>query len=434
MKATLLTLLAILIAVTLAADPGTGKSLLFADSYLLRATGAEANYWNPALLARGHGVTWLPLLNTGIIIANNSLDLDLYNYVMSVEDTLTAADKDKILNAIDEKLALNAEAQISVFGITTGRIGLTSTLQLAAEGAFSEDYLELLLKGNPGDSLHIDFTNQDNYGSATAYVDFTFGMGDFRIPTGGKFGPVRLGASLSLLGGLVDAYTRDYSGEFESSLEGLTLKQNVTLRTAGIPDSLDSVDPMELAGFAGLGYKAMLGAAWDPLPNLSVGLSLDNILGRIRWTKECRQTSYVAEIEDVYLTDLDSLEVFDDPVDMEIAAYTTKFPLELRLGGMYTLPRIGSFSADLLAPLQDSDRYRGGTRLSLGAEFNPLPWLPVYLGWNLGNKDYPWRFSYGLGLETGLLEFGLGVQCIESVIPGYSSKGLALGVFFTLGA
>lgn len=189
MKTTLLTLLAILIAVTLAADPGTGKSLLFGDSYLLRATGAEANYWNPALLAREHGVTWLPLLNTGIFIANNSLDLDLYNYVMSVEDTLTAADKDKILNAIDDKLALNAEAQISLFGITTGRMGLTSTLQLTAEGAFSEDYLELLLKGNPGDSLHIDFTNQDNYGAATAYVDFTFGMGDFRIPVGGKVRP-----------------------------------------------------------------------------------------------------------------------------------------------------------------------------------------------------------------------------------------------------
>ena len=30
----------------------TGKSILFADSYMLRAQGVEAAYWNPANLVR----------------------------------------------------------------------------------------------------------------------------------------------------------------------------------------------------------------------------------------------------------------------------------------------------------------------------------------------------------------------------------------------
>ncbi|MDD4278011.1 MAG: hypothetical protein PHT37_09005, partial [Candidatus Cloacimonetes bacterium] len=57
----------------------TAKSIFYADSYMLRAYGVEANYWNPAKLSKdGRTEIWLPLSNTAIYASNNSLDLDTY--------------------------------------------------------------------------------------------------------------------------------------------------------------------------------------------------------------------------------------------------------------------------------------------------------------------------------------------------------------------
>ena len=67
---------------------GTGKSILFSDSYMLRAQGIDAVYYNPALISEAYTDVSLPIVNTGIFIANNSISLDTYNYVMK-RDYLT---------------------------------------------------------------------------------------------------------------------------------------------------------------------------------------------------------------------------------------------------------------------------------------------------------------------------------------------------------
>jgi len=69
-------------------------------------------------------------------------------------------------------------------------------------------------------------------------------------------------------------------------------------------------------------------------------------------------------------------------------------------------------------------------RVSFGAELLPIPILPVHLGFSPGSSNYPWRVSYGFGLRIKPVEFGLGLQSFESVLPSYNTKGLALATYF----
>jgi len=78
----LLLLLLLLLAAGLNAL-GVGKALLFSDSFMLRARGSEALYYNPALINERYTDVYLPGVNLGFYVNNNSLDLDTYNFVMA---------------------------------------------------------------------------------------------------------------------------------------------------------------------------------------------------------------------------------------------------------------------------------------------------------------------------------------------------------------
>ncbi|NLK49293.1 MAG: hypothetical protein GX294_01440 [Candidatus Cloacimonetes bacterium] len=95
-----------LLALPLVAGNSAGLPIFFADSYMLRARGVEANYWNPALLNR-MGELWLPALNTGISINNNALDLKYYNHIMDNKE-ISESDKEELLSRMDGSLRFNA--------------------------------------------------------------------------------------------------------------------------------------------------------------------------------------------------------------------------------------------------------------------------------------------------------------------------------------
>ncbi|MGC9362167.1 MAG: hypothetical protein ACP5F3_04480, partial [Candidatus Syntrophosphaera sp.] len=64
MKKSLLLITLLLAVITLPATTFTSKSLLFSDSFMMRAKGCDANYWNPALLNPEYREIKIPVLNT----------------------------------------------------------------------------------------------------------------------------------------------------------------------------------------------------------------------------------------------------------------------------------------------------------------------------------------------------------------------------------
>ncbi len=425
MKKLLFITILLLAAALSQATTFTSRSLPFADSYMMRARGSDANYWNPALLNKDYRNISLPALNNAIMLGNNSFDLDLYEFIVN-EEYLEDEDKQRILDAIDDRIAFSLASNFGIFGFTIGRMALSSTAHVAAKSALDEDYLELLLYGNGSvDSTNVDsplvyeFKRADNYLEAQSYVDLTFGFGDIRLPLSDSIAPLRFGFSGSILAGAGDLTTQEFDGVFTTSLaEGMSLNQKVKMRT----------------GLGGIGFKGMLGIAWEPLENLSAGVTLDNVLGFINWREECAEYSYEVTADSIWVMDMeeDLEEIFpEDYTETKIDSYTVNLPMEMRLAAMYEFPWV-SLSADLVKGFGNSAHISEDPRFSFGAEFTPLMFLPFQIGFATGNDIYPWRVSYGLGLKIKALELGIGLQSIESLLPGMSSKGISVATYLNL--
>ena len=405
----LLLLLLPLLCVSLLSGFTTGKSLLFADSFMLRAQGTEALYFNPALLHPGYSDIMLPAVNSAAFVANNSFDLDTYNYIMR-SDYLDDEDKAMILGKIDNKLQADTEVHTSVFGYTVGNLGLGSSLHLYARSMFSKQYLELLLYGNQ-DSLYV-FDKKENDLSLLSFGDITFGMGDLKV--GPKEKPwFKFGFSGSLLIGIEDINTKSYNGSFSSSLDGLSFSQDIVLDT----------------GLLGLGFKGMLGAVAEPIPNLSVGVTVDNILGGIGWFGNTEAIHYKVEADSLFIANLEDDFFTETDERIDIDNYNTTLPLELRLAGLYKFPFV-SVSMDWVLPFDSSVVSSGVGQLSLGAEFNPLKHFPIDFGLSFGNSDQPMRMALGAGIRTSYGDIGLGFQSFDYLIPGYNSKGISIGTYW----
>ncbi len=391
----------------------TAKSIFYSDSYMLRARGVEAAYWNPANIIPTRNIDiWLPVANTGVQVNNNALDLDTYNSVVG-DDYLDEDEKADLLKKVDGNLRGEFSGNHSIFGFTLGNMSFSSSANYMGKTGISKRYLELLLNGNE-DSLYV-FDKKSNYAFATSYVDLTYGMGDIKLPLGDKIPTIRAGFSSSILVGFMDGYTQRFDGFLSSTMNGITMHQDVTLRT----------------GMGGIGFKSMLGLASQPYPGLDVGLTVDNIFGSLKWMGNTEDRIYGFHADSVYVSNIndDFYTQTDETVDTD--SYTNSLPPELRLAAMYTFQQL-SVSADFVQGFKNSVITDNTGRLAFGAEISPIPILRLHTGLGLGNSGYPWRISYGFSLRSSTLEGGLSVQSFQSVFPGSKSKGLAFGSFVRL--
>ena len=398
----------------LSATTITPQSMFFADSYMLRARGCDANYWNPALLQRGYSDIMIPIFNNSIYLGNNSFNIDLYNYVMK-QVYLDDKAKQKILNAIDGNMSFNLGSQIGIFGFTTSNMAFSSSVHLATKAALDEQFIELALYGNGDGSEVYHFTKNNNYAEGLSYVDLTFGMGDILLPFPETVPAIKFGFALSTLVGVGNVHTRELEGYLSSNLDGLNVQQDLIIRS----------------GLGGYGLKTLLGLYSEPLTNLEVGATLDNLFGFIKWQKQTQEEIYHFEIDSLYASDIEEDFYIEDSSTVDIKPYKTKLPPEMRLSALYTYKPI-SVSADYVVGFGNSPEVSKQGRISLGAQICPIPQIPISFGYCSGNEIYPWRMSYGIGLNFKSVGFGIAIQSIESIIPGSSTKGLALATYFNV--
>lgn len=413
MKRILILLLIVLAVLPLLGRSFTGRPMMFAGSYMMRAHGSEANYWNPALLDFDRRDFWWPLLDTGVLMSNNTFDLDFYNRIMETGQ-ITEADKDLLIKKMDGSLRLNMLTQASLLGFNLGGVALSSSLHLYNRAAFSENYLKLLLYGNAEEEY--TFSDKHNNLASLSFADVTVGMGDFALPLPDKYPRVKFGWSASFLLGLHELKTTKFDGVFRSDFDGFYLNQDVVLRK----------------GVGGFGFKGMVGFAGNVAENLEVGLTLDNILGNIQWVVGKEESHYQVVADSVYIADLENAYIVTKTEDIKIDPYSTRFPMELGLGALYDAKMV-SLSADLKQGFGESPLTSKTPALSLGAEFKQLDFLPIRIGFSTGNSIAPWRVSYALGLRVKPVELSLGMQSIQSVFPGYKTKGLSFGLSFRTG-
>jgi hypothetical protein len=202
--------------------------------------------------------------------------------------------------------------------------------------------------------------------------------------------------------------TRELEGYLSSNLDGLNVQQDLIIRT----------------GLGGYGLKTLLGLYSEPIPSLEVGATLDNLFGFIKWQKQTQEEIYHFEIDSLYASNIEEDFYIEDRSTVDIKPYTTKLPLEMRLSALYTYKPI-SVSADYVVGFGSSPEVSKQGRISLGAQICPIQQIPISIGYCSGNDIYPWRMSYGIGLDFKSVALGIAIQSIESILPGSSTKGIS---------
>ncbi|HOH60485.1 MAG TPA: DUF5723 family protein [Candidatus Cloacimonadota bacterium] len=414
MRKLILVLTVLSLTLSISAMP-SAKSIFFADSYMLRATGVEANYWNPARLQKGERTEyWLPGVNSAVAISNNALDLDTYNYFVS-RDTLFSADKERLLRDVKGKLAVNGEASISIYGYTMSNAALSISSRVFAKAKAQEDILRLALYGNTED--HYRFTRNSNNVSGMAYTDVTYGIGGYNLPFMPAGTPlIKVGGSLSALIGMANLETNQFLAEISTDAEGgVNARQNTIIRSSTY----------------GFGFKGMLSMYSQIMPQWEAGLSLDNIGGNILWRGSNEERHFSLAIDSVFVASIDDDIYTLEEETIEIDPYGTSLPMELRLASKYDLGPV-DVSADWVQGFKESAVTSDTGRLSMAAEAHPWSFMPVSFGLSFPNSKIPLKASYSIGLRSRVSEFGIAVQSYNSIFPGYKSKGVSLATSLRL--
>jgi len=405
----LLIALFVLSAACLYALP-TGKSFLYADSYMLRSNGIEAVYTNPALLNPQTKGVWLPLINGGIYVANNSISLKTYNDFFG-SGSLDEEEKAKFLQEIESELVFHSESHHSLYGGKLQNYAYALSFHTYANASMQKEYLELMLNGNAEEEYH--FGKGANNGDVSSFIDFTVGMGDISVNIfKDKLPPIKFGYSGSLLVGVNAINTKSFKGHIISNLDGLDAESDVVLRS----------------GVGGIGFKGLVGLVSNPTKNTQVGLSLDNVLGFIDWSLSNNELKYNVVIDSVYISDLEEDFYTYNETRHKSSGFTTIIPPELRIAGIYHGKNY-SLSLDVVQGFADSFMTSATPRIAMGLEAFPMPLLPLHLGFATGNNQSPWHISYGTGLKLKHFELGFGVQSFQSLFPGYNTKGVSFATY-----
>ncbi|MBW6515892.1 MAG: hypothetical protein K0B81_04650 [Candidatus Cloacimonetes bacterium] len=397
----------ILLGLSLNLSAYSGSSLALAGSYSLRASGSEANYWNPANFAYPSTYdTEIMLINSYISLNNNALSIGKYNDYNGTY--LTDKDKQDIVNSLQNRLLVNSSFSHYLLGFSFNRFAISSKINLFAQGNLSAKYVELLLLGNEYDRSY-SFGKDKNNLEALGYIDFTIGFSPYSFILIDYL--IHTGIALSYLTGLGVLTTEDYEGILNVSDDGVQLEQNITMKN----------------GLSGYGFKSMIGFRSDINENLSIGLSIDNLAGFINWTSNTERRYYSASIDSLYIIDLDE-DIFDhSEIKEEIGHFKTYLPVFTRISVLYRLENV-DLSLDWKQGYVNSVLTSKTPEISMGTEYYLTPYIPLRMGFRPGLGAEPYNLTYGLGFETKSFEFNLGINSIGALIPSTYSKGIAVAI------
>ncbi len=347
------------------------RSVAMSGAYTALARGIEAPGWNPANLGLSSKRTYrLNLVSVGIGIHNNSFSkshYDLYN-----GKHLTAADKKDLLSAIPaEGLLFDLDTEVQLLGINVGAFAFTATGIATSDFSLSKDVFELALYGNEFERIY-EFT--DSNGEGYGYTSFAVSGGfpiHLPLPLLKEFS---VGVSAKYLKGIAYATVDDATSTFTTDIDGMHGTGRLVI---------------DHARGGGSGFGLDIGAAGKLTNNLTVGLSISNIINGIKWSKDIERSTFTfradsISVQKISANDIDSVIVNNDET-VDLKPFSTRLPSELRLG----VARTGNL---LTLGFSMAQGFKSGPgvstkpRIAIGSELRLLSFFPVRAGVAFGGK------------------------------------------------
>jgi len=375
----------------------SARSFAFAGSYVARARGYEASFWNPANLGLPDAPSWsLGLAGASAYLNNNSLSYgqisDLYG------EFLDDATKSELLADIragepDRMLEASADVGAHIIGASIWRFAFGVSSVGAGNLNVNSDAVELLLFGNAGeDGSGKDFSLDGSEAQAWA---FTGGFASYAHPItipGLDYFGMKFSVGATLKYGVAHTLARLFD-------RGTIMTAN-PLAVDVEAEAITSVDAS-----AGQFWSLDLGAAMEYDRDLVVGVVLSNALANVSWNEEEFELHLLtAQADFDSTTSNDTTLAFseltaeqqDQIIELLGAADVAK---ELRLGGVYRVTPMFTASFDYVELMGGNLRSRWDRTFSAGGELRPVSFLPLRIGLatDFGHLSY----TGGFGIYAG---------------------------------
>lgn len=384
------------------------------------ARGYEAVAWNPANLAMPNR----PGFSLGLIILGGSAGLDpidvtmLHSFSGKVVDSAT-----KVSWVQQARLAGGEKGRvdgaITPIALSIGPIGLHLGSSTYTNLNLSPDAWEAMLFGNAGNNggqaKALDLTGT----SIRAAVLTTAGL-SFALPiplhfTAGMLRDERaaIGITAKYVMGTGLAVAQDVG-----SVLGDSLLVNFPMI---VPDT-------NYSGNVGSGIGADLGVAWSGGP-WKVGLNAENVFNSFKWdTTMLALISGVGTFStDSNSTDFDTKSPFGAaPTALRDIVTKQAFKPAVTVGAAFKVLSSLTLTADFKQSLGDDNAIQIGpkSRMGVGAEWRPLPFIPLRAG--VASVTDGWQAGAGFGLRFFGYEFAASTSIRHR--GAASESGLMIGV------
>ena len=381
----------------------SARSVAMGGALTALADGVDAAKFNPANLGlSGYQITSLELISAGINISNNSFTLSDYNNYTGA--ALSTADKDDIMNkSPKEGLSLKAGAEASAMSLSVGKFVFSISAVGAADISLNKDILELVFYGNTfSDSITVDGSYSD--GLAYAQAGLSYGH---RIYQAGQR-ELSIGTTIKYISGLVVEEMIELNGVAVTLMTGFEGQGRMVARTAS----------------GGSGYGIDIGAALRLNQHYTIGLRVENALGKISWNNNAEEHIYEFNLDTLTLGNSGDI-VYSTDTTISIASFSTRLPAVMNLGIANTSGKL-RWAVDWEQGFNRAPESSTKPRLSIGFEWLQLGMMPLRFGMSSGgNKGSNFSFGSGIDLSPVYLDFAAVTGTSFSM---YSAKGLKLAI------
>jgi len=428
MKKILILILLLLIPLSFSyAQPGfNARSMGMGGAYHGMARGADVSFWNPAnLIFPDHPHVTVDFLSFGFSIGNSALDVGEYNDYFSQEffdknERWDAADKQNIIAFFNKDFTGFFRSQFTSAAVSYEHFAFAVNHFAYSNARTPQESFELLLNGISTEP--IELTNFGGEGIAGTEIAMSFAKvlhpdWDFM-----KFFSV--GASFKYYIGHGYYNLEDAYGTVMSSTDSLKLNGYYKFLKAA---------PSEGVGKSGDGVGFDIGGAAIISDQLSVGLSLMNIVGFVNFGEvEGTYEEFTYNEPGLKIDNLDDFGEFIDEVEAD-SITTVKYTTETR----YQMPKYLIMSANwkcdwwltVEADYQQGLNNTAGCttipRLALGTEINYIDWLPIRVGYSMGGIQKT-TYAIGFGLDFAHYDFDFGIAAQRGIFN--YSKGINLAI------
>ncbi len=391
-------------SVAVAEGQSSARSVAMGGAHIGLASGIDAAFFNPANLGLGnHHQTGIEFLGFGADVSNNAFSLSDYNKYTGA--LLTSQDKTDILDKIPaEGLHLNVDAEATAMAFSSGPFALTMTGVGKADVNLSRDIFNLILNGNTfADTINVTGSYSDVVSYATAGISYGI--------------PIYTQGSRQLAVGITAKYIRGIGLERVTEMQGMVATYATGYAGNG------KVIAQTATGGTGMGLD--LGAALKLNDKYTVGAKLENLVSSIKWSQKTEEHGYLFSFDTMTVANMGDSFVTSNNYTRDIASFSTSLPASLTAGIAKTTGKL-LWAVDWQQGFTNDPGTSTKPRLSLGAEYSLLGFLPLRAGYATGGNRNT-AFSFGSGLHLFALYIDA-AAVTGSSFSGYSSKGLNFAV------